>query len=123
MPVLEAFYNKGQIRMSLRANDIYEAFYSYYWRGINSKDLKRDKSTRDYLNWKKEDYLKLARRNPINYLIKSDKGLFIKEEAYEISLNSQLKEYTTNKAFIYHMKDIIEYRTLDYYKSRYEEDL
>lgn len=41
---------------------------------------------------------------------------FAEKEGYLISLNSQLEELTTLQAFAKHMKDIIDYRTADYFR-------
>ena len=80
----------------------------------------KDASSKDYKNWTKKEYLSLAKRNPIHFLNKTSGEFFIKKEGYALALSDDLKDYTHLESFIEHFKDIIEYKTLSYYKSRYE---
>ncbi len=57
---------------------------------------------------------------PIKFLKSSGKGFFVDKEGYAISLRDELKSVIENIAFKEHMKDILEYRTMEYYRRSYE---
>ena len=56
---------------------------------------------------------------PIKFLKASGKGFFIEKEGYALAIRDDLEEITGNEAFQNHMKDILEYRTMEYYRRRY----
>lgn len=82
----------------------------------------KDKSSSGYKGWGKEQYVKEARKNPVKFLIKSGNGFFVEKSGCVLSLNEQLQEVIQLSEFANHMKDIIDYRTMDYYKRRYESE-
>ena len=59
---------------------------------------------------------------PIKFLKASGKGFFIDKEGYALALREDLKDVIRNSAFCDHMKDILEYRTMNYYRRRYEQE-
>lgn len=56
---------------------------------------------------------------PIKYLKASGKGFFIEKEGYALALREDLKDIIQLEAFKAQMKDILEYRTMEYYRRRY----
>ncbi len=58
---------------------------------------------------------------PIKFLKASGKGFFIEKDGYAIAIRDDLEEIIRYDAFKKHMKDILEYRTMNYYRKRYEE--
>ena len=62
------------------------------------------------------------KRNPVNFLKASGKGFFVDREGYVIALRDELGGIIENEAFKSHMKDILEYRTMEYYRRRYQKD-
>ena len=68
-----------------------------------------------------KQHLRKAKSMPIKHLKASGKGFFIDKEGFAIALRDDLKDCIENEAFQYHMKDILEYRTMEYYRRRYEE--
>lgn len=123
MPILLAFYNEGNIKMAIDEGDVYQSYKEFYDTGINWKDLAKDKSSRGYKDWTKEHYIKEARKNPVKFLMKSGNGFFVEKSGYVLALNDQLQQVVKLPEFVKHVKDIIDYRTMDYYKRRYESDL
>ncbi len=123
MPLLKAFYNNGVIKMEIDEDDIYRSFFDFYHDGINGKDLAKDKSTSNYKNWTKKDYVAKARQMPVKFLLKSGKGYFVEKPPAELALNDDLAEYINLEEFILHMNDIINYRITDYYRRRYKESI
>lgn len=122
MPILKAFYNNGNIKMNITDDDVFESMKEFYNYGTNGADMLKDKSSRDYKNWGKKEYLSLAKRNPIKFLKKSNGDLFISKDEYALSLNEELEKYIELESFKEHFKDIIEYKTMYYYKNKFEKN-
>ena len=120
MPIFKAFYNNGNIKMAISDDDVYESFKEFYEYKSNGVDMLRHNATKNYQKWGKKEYVALAVKNPIKFLKKSGKGFFIEKEGYALALNDDLKEYIELDSFKQHFEDIIEYRTLNYYKNRFE---
>lgn len=94
------------------------------WNG-NWKDLDKD-HTDTYEKYKEisdKEHLKKIISMPVHYLMESGKGFFVKKDGFAISLRSEMKDLVRGTAFKEHMRDIIEYRVMDYYKRRYREKL
>ncbi len=122
MPVLLAFYNDGNIKMSIDDEDLYKSFKSFYSYGANSVDLLRHPGSSNYKNWVKKDYVTIARKNPVHFLLQSSPEFFY-TDGENFCLAHSLKEYIHKPAFILHFKDIIDYRTRSFYKERLEKKL
>lgn len=119
MPILLAFYNEGNLKLSINEEDVYSSFKSFYSKGSNSIDLFNQKSTKDFKNWGKKEWYKLAKDNPINFLAKTHSDFFYIDDK-EFCLNEKLGEFSSNEAFMKNFKDAIELRTIEYYKNRFE---
>lgn len=120
MPIFKAFYNNGNIKMAITDDDVYKNMKEFYDYKSNGVDMLKHKSSKDYKSWGKREYLNLARKNPIKFLKKSSGDFFVEKEGYELALVDGLEEYIHLESFKHHFNDIIEYRTLSYYKDRYE---
>ena len=120
LPILLAFYNKGNVKMKITSDDVYMNMKEFYDYKSNEVDMLKDKTSSNYKSWGKKEFLSLARRNPIKYLNKSHGEFFIKRNDCELSLNDELTEYVELDSFKQHFKDILEYKRLNYYKNRYE---
>jgi hypothetical protein len=118
MPILLAFYNDGDIKMEITDDDVYNSMKSFYEYGSNGVDMLKDASSRDYRNWGKKEYVRLGRNRPIHFLNKSSGEFFIKKDGYALALNGKLEEFIHLETFKEHFKDIIDYRTMSYYKER-----
>ena len=68
-----------------------------------------------------KDHLKKIISMPVHFLLESGKGFFEEKSGYVISLRSELQSWVKNEALKEQMKDIIEYRAIDYYRRRYRE--
>jgi hypothetical protein len=51
---------------------------------------------------------------------KTSGEFFIEKEGYSLALTDEIKQYINLNSFKEHFKDIIEYRTINYYKTRFE---
>ncbi len=57
-----------------------------------------------------------------HFLQESGKGFFVKKDESALALADEMKEVVKGRAYTEHFKDVIEYRAMQYYKSRYEKD-
>lgn len=118
MPLLLAFYNYGDIKLKIDDEDIYKSFKDFYSIASNAVDLARNKNTKKFKVFDKNDYLKIA-KNPKNAFLKTHGDFFYLDGEY-YCLNEGLLKYITEDIFIKHMKDAIDYRTKRFYKERLE---
>jgi hypothetical protein len=47
---------------------------------------------------------------------------FVEKEGYMLAIREDMKAVLKEEAFKKHMKDIIEYRTIEYYRRRYADE-
>jgi hypothetical protein len=120
MPIFLAFYNDGDMKMEITDDDVYRSMLEFYSDSSNGVDMLKDNATKDYKTWDKRKYVSLAKRNPIKFLNKSAGEFFIKKDGCALALSDDLREFIEKESFIEHFRDIIEYRTLYYYKTRFE---
>ena len=119
MPILYSFYNDGNVRLAVRDEDVLVVWKKFFDNGTNWKDFARDISYDDYKAMTDKQHLSKAKSMPIKFLKASGKGFFIDKEGYALAIRDDLKEVIGNEAFKKHMKDILEYRTMEYYRRRY----
>lgn len=120
LPVLLAFYNDGNIKMEINEEDIYRRYMEFYHSANNWKDLERDKSTSDFKTWDKKRCISEALKNPVRFLMESGKGIFVKRDGAVLALNEQFRDVVRQAGGAEQMKDVIEFRRVDYYRKRYE---
>ncbi len=121
MPILEAFYNDGNVRLAVTDEEVLFSWKRFFSTGTNWKDLENVTSFEDYKMITDQKHLSKAKTMPIHFLKKSGKEFFVEREGYALGLRMELKDVIQEKAFRKHMKDIIEYRTMEYYRRRYME--
>jgi len=119
IPVFLAFYNEGNLKMRINDDDIYRSFSSFYRQGSNSIDLLSQKSTEGFKSWGRDEWVRLAKKNPVNFLAKTHSDFFVVEND-EFCLNKELENYKNSDAFLKNLEDAIQLRTREYYKNRYE---
>lgn len=122
MPILYSFYNDGDMRLAVTEEEVLKSWKQFFDTGTNWKDFSADISYEEYQNMTDRQHLNKAKTMPIRFLKASGKGFFIEKEGYAIALREDLKDCIKNEAFKYHMKDILEYRTVEYYRRRYTEN-
>ncbi len=122
MPILYSFYNDGDIRLTVKDEDVLIAWKKFFNNGANWKDFAADISYADYKAMTDRQHLSKAKSMPIKFLKASGKGFFIEKEGYAIAIREDLEVVIKNVAFKRHMKDILEYRTMENYRRRYERD-
>lgn len=119
MPFLLAFYNNGNLKSKIDEEDLYKSFKEFYSEKKNTADMYADKNTCEFAKWDKDKYVELARNNPVKYMIKSE-GEFFEFDMDKI-VAKRLDEFKNNKFFVENIKDAIDFRTIEYYKTRYNE--
>lgn len=119
MPFLLAFYNNGNLKSKIDDEDLYKSFKKFYSIKENTADMYADKNTSEFKKWDRSQYIDLARNNPVKYMLKSEKEFFEKDE--EKIVAKRLDEFKDNKFFVKNIKDAIEFRTIEFYKIRYNE--
>lgn len=119
MPILYSFYNGGDIRLAVTDDEMLDAWKKFFDNGTNWKDFAVDISYTDYKAMTDRQHLSKAKSMPIKFLKASGKGFFIEKEDYALAIRSDLREIIHKEAFKKHMKDILEYRTMEYYRRRY----
>ena len=120
MPILYSFYNNGNIRFVVTEEEVLESWKNFFDKDRNWKDFSSDITYEEYKNMTDKQHINKAKTMPIKFLKASGKGFFVDKEGYAISLRDELKSVIENIAFKEHMKDILEYRTMEYYRRRYE---
>lgn len=119
MPILYAFYNQGNIKLAITDEDVLYTWKAFFNKNKNWKDFADDMTYDKYLKITDKKHLTKAKTMPIKYLKTSGKGFFVEKEGFALALNENMKEIITNKAFVDNMRDVLEYRTIEYYRRRY----
>ena len=105
--------------MAVTDDEVLDAWKKFFGNGTNWKDLADDITFADYKAMTDKQHLSKAKSMPIKFLKASGKGFFIEKENYALAIRDDLEEIIGNKAFQKNMKDILEYRTMEYYRRRY----
>ncbi len=119
MPVVYSFYNDGDVRMAVSEEDVLSAWKKFFDNGTNWKDFADGISYSDYKAMTDKQHIAKAKSMPVKFLKSSGKGFFIDKEGYVIAIREDLEKVICKEAFKKHMKDILEYRTMEYYRRRY----
>ncbi|MBD5476840.1 MAG: hypothetical protein HDR17_12825 [Lachnospiraceae bacterium] len=120
MPILYSFYNHGDVRLAVTDDEVLESWKEFFNTGTNWKDLVTDMSYSDYKKMTDRQHLSKAKSMPIKFLKASGKGFFVEKENYALAIREELAEIAEHEAFKLQMKDILDYRTMEYYRRRYD---
>ena len=121
MPVLMAFYNHGQMRMAVTEEDLLAAWKAFFGNGTNWKDLEKHLTYEAYQAISDKEHIKKIMQMPVHFLQESGKGFFVKKEGYVLALRDEMERVIHDPVFVEHVKDVIDYKTMDYYQRRYTE--
>ena len=119
MPVLMAFYNHGNVRLVVSEEELLESWKEFFNTGTNWKDLDAQLTYREYLEISDKEHVKKILQMPVHFLLESGKGFFVKKEGSALALREELTDVISDPVFVEQMKDVIEYRGMDYYQRRY----
>jgi hypothetical protein len=86
---------------------------------VHQKDL-QDKSNRDFREWTVDHFAKLARKNPIRFLSRG--RFFHYDEVNRVFYLDPGLEDHLGPDLAAHVRDILDYRTVQYFRRRYRDD-
>ena len=121
MPVLKAFYNQGRVLMEVSEEQLLASWKEFFSTGTNWKDLEAGITYEKYCAISDKDHVKKILQMPLHFLLESGKGFFVKQEGAALALREELQDIICLPGFAEQMRDVIEYRTMDYYQRRYRE--
>ena len=121
MPVLMAFYNHGNVRSQVSEEELLDSWKEFFSTGTKWKDLDTGITYEKYCSISDKEHIKKILQMPVHFLQESGKGFFVKKEGTALALKEDLTDVILQPAFGEQMKDVIEYRAMDYYRRRYEE--
>lgn len=119
MPVLMAFCNDGKVRAKVTADNLLCSWKDFFSTGTNWKDLEANISYEEYCAISDKEHLKKIQQMPVHFLCESGKGFFVKQENGELALKKEMEVVIENPVLAEQMRDVIDYRTMDYYQRRY----
>lgn len=119
MPILYSFYNHGELRMEVTEEQVLAAWKEFFDTGTNWKDFHAGITYEEYRKMSDRQHLSKAKSMPVKFLKSSGKGFFIEKEGFVLAIREELRAWITNPALVAQMKDILEYRTMEYYRRRY----
>ena len=121
MPILYTFYNDGQPAMEITDEMALKEWKHFFDTGTNWKDLPDVTTFEQYQALSNAWHLKKMHEMPIHFLQQPvNKGFFVQKPGCALALKDGLEEVIREPAFIRQFKDILDYRTMDYYRRRYE---
>ncbi len=121
MPVLMAFYNNSNVLMEVSEKQLLSSWKEFFSTGTNWKDLDKNMTLQKYNDISDKEHLKKILTMPVHFLLESGKGFFVKNDDVILGLREELRPLIDNPVMIQQMKDVIDYRTMDYCKRRYRE--
>ena len=121
MPVLMAFYNNSNVLMKVSEKQLLSSWKEFFSTGTNWKDLDKNMTLQKYKDISDKEHLKKILAMPVHFLLESGKGFFVKNDDVALGLREELRPLIDNPVMIRQMKDVIDYRTMDYYQRRYRE--
>lgn len=119
MPVLMAFYNHGNILMEVSEAQLLSSWKEFFSTRTNWKDLDKNMTIQKYNDISDKEHLKKILSMPVHFLLESGKGFFVKKDGAAIGLREELRPLIDNPVMVCQMKDVIDYRAMDYYQRRY----
>ena len=123
MPVLMAFYNHGSVLMEVSEEQLLASWKEFFSTGTNWKDLDKNITYKDYMDISDKVHLKKILQMPVHFLLESGKGFFVECDDAVLGLREELRSVINHPVFVEQMKDVIDYRTMDYYQRRYRENV
>lgn len=87
----------------------------------NRKEVDKGLTYEKYNEISDKNHIKKILKMPVHYLQESGKGFFVKKEGAALALKDEMQEVIDNPVFMKQMKDVVEYRVMDYYRRRYKE--
>ena len=121
VPTIGALLEGNTLQQQVPMDKVGENFRRFYVDStLHQKDL-RDKSNKGWETWGQEKFTELARKNPVHFLSKSK--FFNYDEVNRVFyLSAELKPYM-GAELAGHIRDILEFRRINYFRRRFKEDV
>ena len=123
MPVLMAFYNHGNVRMEVSEAELLASWKEFFSTGTNWKDLEKEITYEEYRKISDKNHIQKIMKMPVHFLLKSGEEFFVKKDGATLALRDEMEEIVKEPVLAEQMKDVIEYRAMDYYRRRYKEKI
>ena len=123
MPILYGFYNEGDVRLAVTDAEVVESWKKFFDRGTNWKDLEKEITYEEYRKISDKNHIQKIMKMPVRFLLKSGEEFFVKKDGAALALRDEMEEIVKEPVLAEQMKDVIEYRAMDYYRRRYKEQI
>ena len=123
MPVLMAFYNHGNVRMEVSEAELLASWKEFFSIGTNWKDLEKELTYEEYRKISDKNHIQKIMKMPVHFLLKSGEEFFVKKDDAALALRDEMEEIVKEPVLAEQMKDVIEYRAMDYYRRRYKKKI
>lgn len=120
MAVLNAFLDGSCLKSTVTEEELYDSWMNFFGKNGNWKDLQEDMTYEKFMSLDRKWHVNKIFTMPVNYLLKSGNAFFTLKDKTTLSLNPKLYPSLSKHAFVKEFTDIINYRTMDYYRRRYE---
>ncbi len=117
MPLLLAFHRNGQLHPDAPSEAIVESFRRFYASGVHGEDMLKDAGSSAFRSWSGSDWLSLAMRNPVHFLLKTESRFFYMDGP-TFRLADVLELWLNNPDFMRLFLDITSMRTKAYCRER-----
>lgn len=121
LPVLLAFLERDHLLREVSEERLLSTWKHFFASGENWRDLAGIRSFEDYEKISDRKHLSNILKNPVNFLIRSGEGFFVKGENGPISLSEEKLPDLSDPELFRQIADVVEYRKLDYLKRRLRE--
>lgn len=91
MPILMAFYNRGNVRMAVTEDELLRSWKEFFERGTNWRDLETGITYERYQNISDREHIRKILQMPVHFLQESGKGFFVKKDGYALALRDDLE--------------------------------
>ena len=119
MPLLLAFYRDGRIHPDAPESAIAASFRAFYAKTVHAEDMRKDAGTRDYRNWTDKDWVSLAMRNPVHFLLKTESKYFeMDRQTGLFCLSKRLAPWLKHPGVMQLFLDIVTMRSAAYCRDR-----
>ena len=119
MPVFMAFYNGGNVRLSVTEEQLLESWKKFFNDGTNWKDLDPKQTYEQYKAMTDQQHIRKILQMPVHFLLESGKGFFVEKEGCALALKEEMRNVIGLPRFAEQMGDAIRFRAVDYYRRRY----
>lgn len=119
---LNAINTLVSFMIAVTDEEVLESWKEFFDTGTNWKDFPNVNTYEDYKKVTDKQHLSKAKRMPIRYLKASGKGFFVEKDGYALALRDEIGDVVGNMAFGEQMGDVLGYRSLEYYRRRYERE-